>query len=44
MLQKPQTPRRALLGYALALPLAALLVMCTQPEKDQPVTEAAIVG
>ena len=36
MLQKPQTHRRALLGYALALPLAALLVMCTQPDKDQP--------
>ena len=42
MLQKPQTHRRALLGYALALPLAALLVMCTQPEKDQPVSETAI--
>ena len=36
MLQKPQSPRRALLGYALAFPLAALLVMCTQPDKDQP--------
>ncbi len=36
MLQKTQSPRRALLGYVLALPLAALLVMCTQPDKDQP--------
>ena len=42
MLQKPQTHRRALLGYALALPLAALLVMCTQPERDQPVSETAL--
>ena len=41
MLQKPQTPRRALLGYALALPLATLLVMCTQPDKDQPQRETA---
>ena len=41
MLQKPQTHRRALLGYALALPLAALLVMCTQPDKDQPQRETA---
>ena len=40
MLQKPQTHRRALLGYALALPLAALLVMCTQSERDQPLSEA----
>ncbi len=42
MLQKPQTHRRALLGYALALPLAALLVMCTQPDRDQPVSETAL--
>ncbi|MCX6214635.1 M56 family metallopeptidase [Spirosoma sp.] len=35
MLQKPQSPRRALLSYALALPLAALLTMCTQSEQDQ---------
>ncbi|SOD88655.1 M56 family metallopeptidase [Spirosoma fluviale] len=35
MLQKPQTHRRALLGYVLALPLAALLTMCTQSEQDQ---------
>ncbi|GAB3549514.1 M56 family metallopeptidase [Spirosoma fluminis] len=37
MLQKPQSNRWALLGYALVLPLATLLVMCTQP--DQAVTE-----
>ena len=42
MLQKPQTHRRALLGYALSLPLAALLAMCTQPEKDQPISETAV--
>lgn len=42
MLQKPQTHRRALLGYALVLPLAALLVMCTQPDRDQPVSETAL--
>ena len=41
MLQKPQTPRRALLSYALALPLAALLTMCTQSEHDQTITTAA---
>ena len=41
MLQKPQTHRRALLGYAVVLPLAALLVMCTQPDRDQPVSETA---
>ncbi|AKD53759.1 M56 family metallopeptidase [Spirosoma radiotolerans] len=35
MLQKPQTNRRALLSYALVLPLAALLTMCTQSEQDQ---------
>ncbi|GAB2585546.1 M56 family metallopeptidase [Spirosoma areae] len=40
MLQKPQTHRRALLRYALALPLATLLVMCTQPDRDQPQSEA----
>ncbi|MFD2935706.1 M56 family metallopeptidase [Spirosoma flavum] len=34
MLQKPQTHRRAILGYAFVLPLAALLVMCTQSEHD----------
>ena len=39
MLQKPQTHRRALLGYILSLPLAALLVMCTQSERDQPQSE-----
>jgi TonB family protein len=36
MLQKPASNRRALLGYALALPLAALLAMCTQTERDMP--------
>lgn len=36
MLQKPQTHHRALLHYALALPLAACLFMCTQTEHDQP--------
>ena len=41
MLHKPQSSRRALLGYALALPLAAVLAMCTQPDRDQPQTEAA---
>ncbi|QIP17234.1 M56 family metallopeptidase [Spirosoma aureum] len=35
MLQKPASNRRALLGYALALPLVALLAMCTQ-EHDLP--------
>ncbi|WP_018617829.1 M56 family metallopeptidase [Spirosoma luteum] len=43
MLQKPQTHRRALLGYALALPLAALLVMCTQPDKDQPAASGSTI-
>lgn len=42
MLQKPQTHRRALLGYALALPLAALLVMCTQPDRDLSQAETTI--
>ncbi len=40
MLHKPASHRRALLGYALALPLAALLTMCTQSERDQPQSEA----
>ncbi len=39
MLQKPASPRRSLLGYALVLPLAATLVMCTQSERDQPLTQ-----
>ncbi|PRY29750.1 TonB family protein [Spirosoma oryzae] len=39
MLQKPASPRRFLLGYALVLPLAATLVMCTQSERDQPLTQ-----
>lgn len=42
MLQKPQTNRRALLGYALVLPLAGLLTLCTQPEQDQPLNEAGL--
>lgn len=42
MLQKPQSNRRALLAYALALPLAALLAMCTQPENEQPQNEAGL--
>ncbi len=42
MLQKPQTHRRGLLGYALVLPFAALLVMCTQSDRDQPVSETAL--
>lgn len=43
MLQKPQSNRRALLGYALALPLAAVLVMCTQPDKELAQAEQPIV-
>lgn len=39
MLQKPQTPRRALLGYALVMPLAGLLALCTQPDRDVAQTE-----
>ncbi|MVM30760.1 TonB family protein [Spirosoma sp. HMF4905] len=35
MLQKPASHRRALLGYALILPVAACLVMCTQSGQDQ---------
>ena len=42
MLQKPQTNRRALLGYALVLPLAGLLTLCTQPDRDQPQNEAGL--
>ncbi len=41
MLHKPKTHYRALLGYALALPLAALLTMCTQSEQDQAATTTA---
>ena len=44
MLQKPQTHRRALLGYVLSLPLAGLLVMCTQTEQDLPKTNAITQG
>ncbi|WP_332368986.1 M56 family metallopeptidase [Spirosoma telluris] len=35
MLQKPASNRHALLGYALILPMAACLVMCTQSGQDQ---------
>ena len=42
MLQKPASNRRALLSYALVLPLAALLAMCTQSEPDQPLSETAL--
>ncbi len=40
MLQKPASNHRALLGYALTLPLAALLTMCTQSEQELPQTAA----
>lgn len=40
MLQKPRSPRTGLLGYTLVLPLAALLLMCTQNESDKPTTQA----
>ncbi|WP_080054114.1 M56 family metallopeptidase [Spirosoma aerolatum] len=40
MLQKPASKRRALFGYALVLPLAACLLMCTQSEQDMPVSSA----
>ena len=39
MLKKPQSNRRALLQYALVLPVAGLLTLCTQPDRDQPKTE-----
>lgn len=42
MLQKPQTHCRALLGYAFVLPLAGLLAMCTQSERDQPQLESGL--
>jgi TonB family protein len=44
MLQKPQTHRRALLSYALVLPLSATLVMCTQSERDQPQSKTALAA
>ncbi|RYF50568.1 MAG: M56 family peptidase, partial [Cytophagaceae bacterium] len=44
MLQKPQTHRWALLSYALVLPLAAMLTMCTQSEQDQPQSASALSG
>jgi TonB-dependent SusC/RagA subfamily outer membrane receptor len=34
MLNKPTSPRRMLWRYALVLPVAGLLLMCTQTEKD----------
>jgi TonB family protein len=34
MLHKPASNRSALLGYAFVLPVAALLTMCTQPDKE----------
>lgn len=40
MLKKPVSKRRALFGYALVLPLAVGLLMCTQSEKDLPVSAA----
>ncbi|GAB4035909.1 M56 family metallopeptidase [Spirosoma gilvum] len=40
MLQKPASKRLALLGYVLVLPLAGCLLMCTQSEKDLPVSAA----
>ncbi|MBN8825998.1 MULTISPECIES: M56 family metallopeptidase [unclassified Spirosoma] len=40
MLKKPVSKRRALFGYVLVLPLAACLLMCTQTEKDLPVSAA----
>ncbi len=41
MLQKPASNRHALLAYALVLPLAGLLTLCTQAERDQPQTATA---
>ena len=42
MLKKPQSNRRALLQYALVLPVAGLLTLCTQPDRDQPITETLL--
>jgi TonB family protein len=39
MLHKPASNRSALLSYAFVLPVAALLTMCTQPEKEIVQTE-----
>lgn len=55
MLQKPPSQRRALLGYALVLPLAGLLTLCTQPDRNvsegerpavisQPARQAGVEG
>lgn len=41
MLQKPASSRKALVSYALILPLTGLLLMCTQAEQDQPQSTAA---
>ncbi|GAB3896948.1 M56 family metallopeptidase [Spirosoma agri] len=43
MLQKPASNHRALLGYALVLPFATLLAMCTQQERDLPQSATAQV-
>ncbi|MDB5240407.1 MAG: energy transducer TonB [Spirosoma sp.] len=43
MLQKPASNRRALLGYALVMPLAGLLTLCTQPDRDVTQTERPAV-
>ena len=42
MLQKPASNRRALLGYALVLPLAGLLTLCTQPDREVAQTDMVI--
>ncbi len=42
MLQKPASNRWALLSYALILPLAALLTMCTQSEDEVTNTERPV--
>jgi TonB family protein len=44
MLNKLASTRSALLGYAFVLPVAALLTMCTQPEKELTATEQPITG
>ncbi|WP_077924277.1 M56 family metallopeptidase [Spirosoma sp. 209] len=40
MLQKSHSSRRALFGYVLVLPLAALLSLCTQPDHSPAVERA----
>lgn len=44
MLQKPTSHRRALLGYALVLPMAGLLTLCTQPDQNVTETERPITA